>query len=468
MNLLVIEDWIGGLADGDKKGLAGSFRYGKGLDFKSNPDAITAELALVKASSTNVTGMPKWIIYDGINNKVYAYCDDGKIHSSASSWTSLRTVANSSGQGLEIYNDYLYYTQNAQIGRYGSLAGSPSFTDNWQTSLDGTTSWRPLKTFMNLLLCGNGRYLATYDGSTWTAQKLTFPPGWSVRDIDVRGEYAAIAVNNSADITKATRGLIFYWDGTSSTYNFFNEVMEGGGISSIQANQDSVWCFPGNAGNIYIDTGRVSKVKRIPFVGRGKTIYVYPGADANFRGNLTFGVAGGTSTTAYRGVYEFGQPSKDYPYALNFSYPISTGTVQGTGVEIGAIHAVGPQIYVGWKDGSTYGIDLLSTSTVQTSVTYESRVLSLAKQGKFLWIKVFCEPLASGESITTKYKADKATSWTAFDAAMSYTADGAITYKLLNEELSATDFQFQLTLAGSATMPTVHKVIVAYDEEERL
>jgi hypothetical protein len=288
--------------------------------------------------------------------------------------------------------------------------------------------------------------------------------------LDIRGEYLAIAVNNSATMATTTRGIVFYWDGTSSTYNFFTETLEGG-ISAIQANQESMWMFSGSAGNIYIDNGRVTKVKRIPFITEGKTIYIYPGATANLAGQLVFGTAGGTSTTVYRGVYEYGSSDKNYPASLNFGYPTSDGLVQGTNKFVGSVITVGPQIYVGWENNgaSTRGIDLLSTSNLQTSVTYESRVLSLAREAGISRIKVIFEPLASGESITVKYKADRQSSWQSYGSAISFTADGAITTKTINKEFRATDFEFQLTLAGSTSdMPTAHKVIVEYDEEERI
>jgi hypothetical protein len=377
-------------------------------------------------------------------------------------------VANCTGQGLELYKGVVYYRQNTQIGTY--TIGTTTFVDAWKVGGDGVetaTGFATIKNFLNMCCFSNGRYLATLDDAgVFTSKKLTFPSGSYVRDLDVRGEYLAIAVNDNADLTKATRGWIYYCDGTSSTYNFFNEVQEGGGISSLQANQDSVWIFPGNAGNIYLDTGRVTKVKRLPFVGKG-TIYVLPGADCNFRGLLAFGPASGTSTTVKRGVYEFGQPSINYPNSLNFSYPISTGTTTGTGLEIGAVYAVGPQIYVSWKDASTYGVDLLSASVNQLSVVYETRMVNLPTLGVFNRFKLFFKPLAANETITLKYDKDQSGSWTTLGTA-TFAVDGAVTTKLVTGEFKANDVQFQITLGGTTTMPAVNKLVVGYDEEGTL
>ena len=465
---IIIDNWLGGLSDGSRLGIEGSFRFGQGLDYKTTIDSVGANLALEKETGTTVTGLIKWIVKNPSNEWVFFYDDGGKVYRrSSGGFSLLRTVANSGGQGMEIYNDYIYYTQDSQIGRVDM--GSVTFTDGWQTGLNGTTEWRPIKAFQNLLCVGNGRYLATWDGSTWTATALTFPPYWWVHDIAVRGDYLAIAVNNANEPEDATRGIVFYWDGTSSTYNFFNEVPEGGGISAIEANQDNVWVFAGHTGNIYLDTGSFTKMKRIPFAQSGKTFYVYPGAVANYRGQIVFGIAGGTDTSVYRGVYEFGQPNKNYPYSLNFAYPISTGTVTGITTEIGAICPVGPQIHVGWRDNTTYGADLSSTSNLQTSVVYESRVIPFHKDSAIKRIKIFAEPLASGEGITIKYKRDRESSWQTDLATFTYAGDGALNVKTIPANFRCTDLEIQLTLSGSASsMPTVHKIIIERDSEDRV
>lgn len=466
--ILTIEDWAGGLSDGSKYGIDGSFRFGQGLDFKKYPDSITSALALAKSSGTTMTGMPKWIKkYDG-NEWLFFYDENGVIYREASGgFALLKSVTSSGGQGMDFYDDYLYYAQDSQIGRYGPMSGA-TFTDNWQTGLNGTTEWRPVLAFQNLLCVGNGRYLATWDGSVWNATKLTFPPRWSVRDIAVRGDYLAIAVNDSAVIddsnSRAVRGVVFYWDGTSSNYNFFSEIPEGGGISSIQASQEKLYIFPGSYGNIYVDTGRITKIKRIPYMGQGNTLYVYPGGTCNFNGLLTFGVAGGTSTTAYRGVYEYGSIDNNYSKALNLSYPLSTGTVTGTGVSIGAVFPFNQKLYVGWKDGSSYGYDTLSTSVQQTTTYYESRVISFSKEASIERIKVICDTLASGDSIDVDYKADREATWKDYGT-LTFASDGAITKKALQKNIRATDFEIRLTLTSG---PTIYKIIIEYNEEARL
>jgi len=342
-----------------------------------------------------------------------------------------------------------------------------TFTDNWQTvNVQTVVDFAPLKTFMNLLLIANGRYLGTWNDSAFTYNKLTFPVGYHVRDIGVMGEYAVLAVNDNEDITQAKRGFLFFWDGTSSTYNFFTEVLEGAGISSIQANQEAVYIFAGGKGNIYRYNGATNKVKRIPFIGSGSTVYVYPGADTNFMGNCYFGLAGGTSTTAYKGIYSYGAPEIGYPDGLNIEHHISTGTVQGTTCNIGAVKSIGSDLYVGWRSGSTYGIDKLSSTVNDLSVTYESLIITTNYPNAVVREKLFFKPLAANEVITLQIKKDQG-NWETVGTA-SYADDGAITTKLFAYGFVCDDFEIKFTLTGTTTMPSVSKIIFEYDEDKTL
>jgi len=422
-----------------------------------------------------VVNYPKWITSftpPGSDTFVYAVDNAGNIYSdvgSGSYWQLKRAVSNCTGQGLEIYNDYLYYRQNSQIGRYGDLTGSPSFTDNWKTSSDNVqtvTDWGPIKAFLDFVAFGNGRYLATWDDSTFTYNRLSWPKGYFVRDIDIMGEYLAIAVNDSEDILAAKRGFIALWDGTSTTYNFFTEVPEGGGISAIQANQDSILIFAGGKGNIYLYNGKANKIKKIPYIGAGQTVYVLPGATTNHNGMCHFGLSGGTSTTAYRGVYSWGKSELGFPDALNFEYPLSEGTTTGVNTWCSAVKDIGDRLYVGWKVGSTYGIDLVSTSTLQTSVIYESLIVTTNKPADCTRQKLYFKPLASGESITLEVKANQG-SWVEAGSA-SYASDGAVTTKLLNYEFGFNDLEIRVTLAGSSTMPSLSKIVLEYEEDNNL
>ena len=130
------------------------------------------------------------------------------------------------------------------------------------------------------------------------------------------------------------------------------------------------------------------------------------------------GLAGNTdSTTITQGVYAYSRTSKNYPRALVIPNLISTGTKTGTGMKIGAIAAVGPnEFYIGWKDGASYGIDLVSGTTPYAIATYNSLWFDNGEphvQKETDIIKFTFKPLLVNESLTFYYRLDRAAAWTA-------------------------------------------------------
>lgn len=461
--------FYGGISTGSKRGVDGSFAFGQGLDFRTDPDLLQAQYVMSKDSSTNVTGLIKWFAQN--NTTIYAYADDGKIHSNASSWTSLRTVSNSSGQGLAVFNDYLYYAQNSQLGRYGALSGAPAFTDNYQT-LDTDTLWHPCKVFLNKLCVGHARKIATLDSSgTWTDAAITLPIGWKIKSLEVKGDLLHIGAWQGTAITDFEIGAIFTWDGTSTTWNSV-EVINESGVNALFNQNDTLYISAGTRGNIYqYAGGKFYKVKRIPNVGSGKVAEIYPGAMTGFNGIFHIGMAGSTtSTTLPQGVYTWGQVEKNYPVVLNFDYPISTGTTTGTSLSIGAVYGASPtKLYVGWKDGSSYGIDLISTSTLQTTTVYESLIFDGNKPyipKFFKEVRILHKPFVASESITVKYKVDRATSYTTITDVANAFEDTSYERHIFNNStgfIRGKELQVRLELTGGAQLI---EAAVIYEEEE--
>src|SRR3989304_558278 len=217
--ILNIEYFNGGLADSEREGIRGAFFFAKNLNIFSEPTNLTLMPEAVKESSTTVVDLVKWIVPGTPHDtNTYAIGDTGKFYkrTSAGSWSELQTTSNCRrdfeyskhshsavpflalrslkwfvipttsncvGQGMELQNDYVYYTQNTQIGRYGPLSGTPAFTDAWQTGLNDTSTskFAPIKAFLNGFAVGHGNKLSWWDGSVWTLAKLTLPAGFNIR-----------------------------------------------------------------------------------------------------------------------------------------------------------------------------------------------------------------------------------------------------------------------------------------------
>lgn len=471
---LVINSFYGGIAPSEKQGATGSFFFNKGLNILDEPSHVTLLPEAVKDSGSTVVGLVKWIVpatpYD---TNIYFYDDGGNIYSRSSggTWTKLRTVASSVGQGMDLYGDYIYYTQNTQIGRYGTLSGgSPSFTDNWQTSLNdtSTTGFAPVKAFKEGLAVGNGNDLGWYDGSTWDQDRVILPPGFNIRSLTVLDEFLVIGAWKGTAITDSSQGYLFFWDGSAVTFNFFVEVQEGGVAATLNSRNRLLSSF-GSSGYFYLNYApSLLKIDRVPKIEYGKYVDIFPGAMTNWKGASFIGVGGNTDSTAIeQGVYQYGSIQNEYPETLSFAYPISTGSTTGTTVKIGAIEGVGSALYIGWRDGSSYGVDrVIQTADPYASGFYESLIFDDGRTGaqkQAIKIKATHKALASGESIQLGYQTDRSGSYT-LGTANSTVGSTTTILNVDADDARFYEFQMKAILAATgSTSPTLTSLTLVYD-----
>lgn len=268
----------------------------------------------------------------------------------------------------------------------------------------------------NFISVGNERYVATYDASTYTPHRLTFPSGWRVRSIAKWREYYAYGCMKGSSVSDYDQGIIFFWDGYSTTYNFFIEVPEGA-INAMFGSQGTLYIVAGYQGDLLEYTGgdKATKVKRIPKITDDKYIEVLPGALSMWRTLLQIGAGVTDSSEIEQGVYSWGRRNSSYIDALSYDYKISTGTTQSTGVKIGLVLPVNKKLLIGWKDNVSYGLDSVnpagspySSGSIEWMVRDEDAIW---KEKKPDTIRADFDPLASGESVSLQYRLDRDSSW---------------------------------------------------------
>jgi len=112
---------------------------------------------------------------------------------------------------------------------------------------------------------------------------------------------------------------------------------------------------------------------------------------------------------------------------------------------------------------------LVSQGSGLTTATYQTDIFTFPKPAAFDLFKVYFEPLVSGDSITLKYDLNRADSFgSTIDAAITFSADGAINFKLLNSEFEAEEITFQIVVSGSSAFPIVNRMIALADQQELL
>lgn len=357
--ILTVKYFNGGIADSEKEGVKGAFSIAQNLDIVTEPASFTLNKRTTKDSGSTVVGLIKWFISGSPHNtNLYSVDDGGRIYqrTSGGTWSLLRTVASCSGQGLEVFSNYLYYTQNTQVGRYGLLDGTPTFTDNWQTGLTDTSAtgkkFAPIKAFANGLAVGHGNKLAWWDGSVWTLNRITLPTGFNIRSMEVIDEYLVISAWKGDSIITSEQGMAFFWNGTSITYDFPIPIPDGG-IMAVINSRNRLLSLVNTDGTIYLNYQPFQKLIKVPFLPNSKYLEVYPGAITNWRGSTFIGVAANTdSTDIVQGVYQWGAKSDKYSEVLNLAYTPSHGKNQLTSIHIGALKGLGNVMYISWQDAT--------------------------------------------------------------------------------------------------------------------
>ena len=332
--------------------------------------------------------------------------------------------------------------------------------------------WHPIAKFLQMLVIGNERYVATYEATLYEPNLITLRSGDRVRCFGLWNEYLAIGTTRGTNIYDQDAGRVYFWDGTADTYNFFIDVPEGG-VNALFGSKGKLYIFAGYQGDIleYSSGSVATKIDRVPKITNDKYIEVYPGGVTMWKSLLRFGVGNSDSSDVERGVYTYGSLNSRYDESMSFDHILSTGNY-GSTVKIGLLMIVNKKLLIGWQDNVAYGVDYVDSSNdVYPSGTIEFMIEDedvMWKEKRALTIVADFEPLASGESVYIKYKLNRSSSWV-------YNSDGATTTALATKSrlvLSTggntyNELQYAVDLATTTTTsPKLLGVAVEIDRLE--
>src|SRR3990167_1471503 len=203
--IIQIKRYAGGIADSEKEGLTSSFLWARSCDYRTDLGKLTILPRTTKNSGTVVTGL----ILDGdrVGTDHYFYDDVGAIYkkTSADVWTKDRTVADSHGNGMAYFgeDDFLYYTNDVAIGRYGQIAGTPTWADDFLGAQGGI----PLNTASLDLESGSSQYATAADSASLSI----------ISDITIEGNFKPESLPAAgAEVT-----LVSKWDGLSDERSYY-------------------------------------------------------------------------------------------------------------------------------------------------------------------------------------------------------------------------------------------------------
>jgi hypothetical protein len=492
----IISDFSGGLTIRDKNIKDNQFFIGEGVDiFLDEGYMLPSPTATnVDSSSDVLRGTPMACAVDPVGSDAYIMTTFGDLHQldvssvpgafndnfdgSNHSYRAIGSFSASNAPAgfadMIIYNisgtRNLFYSYNTTakgfVGSY-PLTGT-SFTDA-KLDLDtgGKDSPHPLIEWNATLWIGNSQYVSKYVGSTDTliVQALNLGVGWEITSLFTTNNYIGICAWNkgTASPNLYTESKVFFWDGTSSTFNYSIPINNNKIATSLNNNGQIVLCLKGrNAQHsigILTENGYEQKLKLLLTVN--DSLLGLGGPNINTitiaENKIYFGETG-----SYPCVFSLGN-GYDNNNILAFPFLLSTTSTH----IVNLVKQIASNlIYIGWKSGTTYYLYSVNpTNTTKGTATYKAGYKDFGQKIRINYVKFYFKPLVSGDSVTAGLDIDYGTSVTLADSAgnatIAFTTDGAITSKKF--KVARDCHAFRPTLSWTAGKTAFSKIIIDYD-----
>lgn len=308
----------------------------------------------------------------------------------------------------------------------------------------------PAIQFLQYNVFGNGNKVAVYEPLSNEPTTREFNPNRIVipSEYEIIGfatgyqEYLAIAAYKkvSADYggqfgQGGTEGIMFFWDGTSTTYNFYEKIPEGA-PESIYGYKGALFYVASGVQYVWAG-GRPVPLNRFPGVdkfksdhGHSEDVYLQAApfnASAVYKGILVTGFPYlSVNDNIKQGVYSFGSNHRDYNDGFSYDYLPSHGSTGFQYASVGTppvpmsgitcLKTVGANLLVAWKHAAsgvaTYGVDVIKDSNPPAPFAYvEERIfdgMTSYKEKNAIQHIVTHAQLPEDTSIDLKYRINRA------------------------------------------------------------
>lgn len=473
----IIKNFRGGISDESDKGIPGSFKHGYGLEIHDRDDVLKCGSSVITVNSSLVSDLINYFV-PASDGSMYAFGSVGSIYAIA---------GNKDDPAVSfVYNDvdgaikgayefqgsdgitYMYWATASQISRRDMSTGAKDLpwtnvVANWKTEkISSSAVWHPIVNASGALLIGNaeGVSMLDFDGN-FNPYKLNIRPGNLINTLEERDDYVIIG---SERWDESEEGHLWSWIVTALNWVQKKRIPVKGINALIQTELNLLQ--GGSNGEIfYSDFSNVVPIAKIPGGGQ-----VNPGGVSIDNDLALFGFYGGT----YPGLWTYGRRMKNRPQALNYSYRLAA-TVAGSSVSsIGAVATFNGIPFASWgtTDGSTsnYGIDCV-TSTTKANAIYEGLEFdggSSHLNKTIDTIVLIMSPLASGTSVSAKFKLDKENDWR-----YAILGSGATTFSVANEIIALFNlgkpgriYEVGVELnASGANSPEIHSIVSYLSKE---
>lgn len=422
------------------KKLNGGFHTLRGVDVHSEAGSCTGSFAFEKTSGTVVDALPDNSVALPDGNTLFISSTSAKIWKCTSSGTVtlVHTNTNGNNYGIGYFQGYVYYASGTKLGfisAANAVAQTPwsSQNDSWSTFTNTNThAFKMAEQNISLFIPNKNLLAAVNSAGVFEANSLDLQSQHSITAVTPAGN--GLLIGTLIGSSKNEAGL-FLWDTYSPSWIADDTIPEAG-VNTFIPGDDVIFISAGTVGNIYYWSGeKAIYYKRLKDADTVVTTGLNPSGAANINGLPLI------ATT--RGIHSLGRGDASLPIAQVIEYLPSAGQ----GITPGALEVVGSQIFYGWKNGSTYGIDKKSTNKgTGVIITNQSR-------GKIKKVEISYDTIPTGTSITARISKDNASY--ASTTLVKDDTDNRV-YKNTVDIMSNSSAQAEITLVPSgATSPTI-------------
>jgi len=488
-----------------KQGVSQSAMVGfadiRNIDIHSVQGITLCNNIMSKVSATTIVGQIKWLVRHPITSaEIYALDDGGKVYRSGDSgatWALMTGfTAGGHGNGLAIFKNYLIVARDAYLDICGDGAASGNGTTtgianaNWSNSwkaIDSDVLWHPMITSKNdsKLYGGAGRFVFSLDENTgqtfapgtagtftYTQQALDLPVNYRIKCIEELGNNLMLGTWQGTAVTDIRIADLFPWDRSSVSFGQ-PVVIDDFGIHALKNDGNSLIVLAGISGTIRrCDGSNAYIVGQIPnsvcnLTGT-KYLEFYPGSIMTYKNKTFFGIGENELGVDGIGIWSLLQTGKGNIMTLehqisNFGVTANTGVTQI--IKVSALLAVTKSSFLaGWRDNTTYGLDLTGTSYAYATDYSASFTTPLYIVGTNLNQRKITElewslskPLRTGEGIKIEYRTNltmdfvEVETWAYADVNVGAIVSKNLITELPNDIKTCELIQLRISLKGTAT-----------------
>jgi hypothetical protein len=440
-----LSSWNWWISDDRFVGIQNSLQDISWLEIRKFPKSIKLWYALVKDSWTTVTDQINCALTTSAGIPMF-FWNTWKIYAILSwVWTNIYThTSNPAILWCAEYNGYIYRATSTKLHRVavGSVVNPLIPSLDWWTFTEWNTANHPMISTNLYLYIGDWKYVATVQDTVFNATTLTLPSNESVYQMTINWVSTRIYTR----LWGNDWWRCYYWDWTSKQ---IDQVQELTWIINNAWTKESVdYVIMWNEPILYYYPYQKQILKKI------NNLSSYPNSMICYRNYLLFWRTGW--------VYSWWALNKDYAEVLNMEYKTSNGNATD---DITCILNSNWTLYVAWKNGTSYGVDKLSTTTYASTWYFTTRVF----YGNVIWkYKYGIEwylvhtPLVTGQTIQI-YEQTDLTWWYVLKQTITWPTTTGLTKVKLNWKFLMSELKIVLNWPGTST-PEIFDVYFRLEE----